>query len=421
MHEGPLLKAAETGDTAAVRALLSEGAEVDERTSHGDTALMRAAASGHVEMVLLLLDAGADVNAMATSGMTALMRASFFGHTGVVRALLDRGADPHLTDRTGMTALDWAGAKGETEAVNILKGIPAPDAQTSAALGEVNGIAASGAHAEPRAEAPGPDADGTDRGAFARPEASRHQPPSPAQDAEGEVTQVAVRARPRTHPGEDLAAEVLPPPTAREREGSPPRGSSDLLRQAGLFVVLTLFFAALSWVILEWTGIFIPREPSPAPSPAEVGATGEAAPASKEAPHREDAPQPARSPSDDEALTAALGDWVAATNAQDIERQMGFYAERLHTYYRRRNVTSGFVRNEKADVFAKARKVEIRAGVPEIEYGGDNLSARMRFRKTYLIDGGPGARRGEVIQELFWRHTKNGWKIVGERDAEVIR
>jgi hypothetical protein len=40
----------------------------------------------------------------------------------------------------------------------------------------------------------------------------------------------------------------------------------------------------------------------------------------------------------------------------------------------------------------------------------------MRFRKRYRI----GARGGEVLQELRWRRTPSGWKIVGERDLRVL-
>ena len=47
----------------------------------------------------------------------------------------------------------------------------------------------------------------------------------------------------------------------------------------------------------------------------------------------------------------------------------------------------------------------------------------MRFRKRYQIGGSPGssARTGEVLQELRWRRTPGGWKIVGERDVRVLQ
>ncbi len=44
----------------------------------------------------------------------------------------------------------------------------------------------------------------------------------------------------------------------------------------------------------------------------------------------------------------------------------------------------------------------------------------MRFRKRYNIEGIRNSR-GEVLQELRWAKTDEGWKIIGERDVRVIR
>jgi len=44
----------------------------------------------------------------------------------------------------------------------------------------------------------------------------------------------------------------------------------------------------------------------------------------------------------------------------------------------------------------------------------------MRFRKKYQIENASGSRRGEVVQELRWRKTIDGWKIFSERDIRVI-
>lgn len=44
----------------------------------------------------------------------------------------------------------------------------------------------------------------------------------------------------------------------------------------------------------------------------------------------------------------------------------------------------------------------------------------MRFRKSWDFKGAqPGS--GEVVQELRWRKFDTGWKIVSERDMQVIR
>jgi hypothetical protein len=47
--------------------------------------------------------------------------------------------------------------------------------------------------------------------------------------------------------------------------------------------------------------------------------------------------------------------------------------------------------------------------------------AIMRFRKQYITQRGSQSQRGEVIQELRWQRTLEGWKIFSERDVRVLR
>ena len=100
---------------------------------------------------------------------------------------------------------------------------------------------------------------------------------------------------------------------------------------------------------------------------------------------------------------------------------MRYYMPRVETFYLARNVSSAFVRDEKRRLFGRARRVHIRVNDPEIRRDPQGRSATLRFRKMYEIDSGRGSRRGEVLQEVRWVKTDGGWKIVGERDAKVIR
>ncbi len=121
------------------------------------------------------------------------------------------------------------------------------------------------------------------------------------------------------------------------------------------------------------------------------------------------------------ALRTSLERWVGATNARDIEGQMGFYAARVRAFYLARNVTRAFVRAEKARVFSSAETIDIRAEEPEIVFQDGGRTAVMRFRKRYRIEDGPRSRRGAVVQELRWQRAAGGWKIFSERDIRVIR
>lgn len=116
-------------------------------------------------------------------------------------------------------------------------------------------------------------------------------------------------------------------------------------------------------------------------------------------------------------LRASLNEWIAATNARDVGKQMTFYAPSLEAFYLSRNASRAAVREEKSRLFSRASAVDVRASEPEIRLGRDGHTAVMRFRKRYQID----ERGGEVLQELRWRHTPSGWRIVSERDLRVIQ
>ena len=89
----PLLMAAADGDTARVRHLIAQGANVNAADEDGgDTALMFAAANGRADTVAELLKAGADVHKKNRGGATALLQARLHGGRQVVELLLRAGA-----------------------------------------------------------------------------------------------------------------------------------------------------------------------------------------------------------------------------------------------------------------------------------------------------------------------------------------
>jgi len=117
----------------------------------------------------------------------------------------------------------------------------------------------------------------------------------------------------------------------------------------------------------------------------------------------------------------ALDEWIAATNNRDIARQMSFYMPQLEAFYLTRNTPVSAVRAEKNRAFQTARSIDIRAAEPEIVFQDGGRTAVMRFRKQYRIVDSSKTRSGEVVQELRWQRTANGWKIFSERDVRVIR
>jgi hypothetical protein len=113
-----LRNAASAGDTQAVLAILSRGADVNGKSpDNGGTALMLAAMGGKREMAEMLISNGAEVNAISRDGNTALMFTALFGHRDVMQLLLEHGADTKIKNKQGGTALMISSDKPELVAL----------------------------------------------------------------------------------------------------------------------------------------------------------------------------------------------------------------------------------------------------------------------------------------------------------------
>ena len=76
---------------------------------------------GSLKIVTTLIENGADVNAKMRHGETALMLAARKGRTEIVKTLLENGADPNVKNMNGETALKYASRYKHTETVQVLK------------------------------------------------------------------------------------------------------------------------------------------------------------------------------------------------------------------------------------------------------------------------------------------------------------
>src|SRR6267143_88562 len=102
--------------------------------------LLRAAADGEANIVRDLLAEGADVNEATEGGRTALMLAALLGHEDIVALLLNAGANAQLEDKVGLTAMDWAARRGFPKITQLIGNSPGnePSDQTNATLGRVD-------------------------------------------------------------------------------------------------------------------------------------------------------------------------------------------------------------------------------------------------------------------------------------------
>jgi ankyrin repeat protein len=130
-----LMAAARFGRVEVIQALLAAGADPNLPGEDYDGAIsyspiMNATTDRHsnqcVECINLLLAAGADMNQTTAEGVTALMAALIYPNLPALRRLLEAGAKVHLKNHEGKTALDIALSESEQmsgfdEAIALLK------------------------------------------------------------------------------------------------------------------------------------------------------------------------------------------------------------------------------------------------------------------------------------------------------------
>jgi len=117
--------------------------------------LTNAVTSGDEKAVSALLANGADVNETTGGGQTALILAVIFGHTNLIKLLLRAGADPQQRDNLGLNALEWAQRRGLPEAIAILTNGPqqsTPPRKIVIPLDEPKKVAPEKSAAKPRNE-----------------------------------------------------------------------------------------------------------------------------------------------------------------------------------------------------------------------------------------------------------------------------
>jgi len=120
--DSPLADAVMRGDSAGLRVLLKQGADVNEVQGDGMTALHWAASRGNLVATHMLVSAGARVDAVTrNANYTPLHLAAQNGRAETVKALLAAGANVNATTSSGgASALHFAASSGDAATVDAL-------------------------------------------------------------------------------------------------------------------------------------------------------------------------------------------------------------------------------------------------------------------------------------------------------------
>jgi uncharacterized protein len=118
--ESPVADAAQKGDSALVRTLVSQNADINSSQADGSTALHWIVRNDDLATADVLIHAGARVLAANRKGITPLDLACINGSAAMIRKLLDAGADPNAAHPDGQTPLMTAARTGNPDALRVL-------------------------------------------------------------------------------------------------------------------------------------------------------------------------------------------------------------------------------------------------------------------------------------------------------------
>lgn len=108
------------GNIAAIKILLSRGADINSKAREGSTPLLLAITDDNAKIAKILIENGADVNLAMDQGMTPLIAAVMTGHVDIVKILLNKGVNINAKVQ-GYTALDVATSKKNDKIIKLLK------------------------------------------------------------------------------------------------------------------------------------------------------------------------------------------------------------------------------------------------------------------------------------------------------------
>lgn len=125
-------------ELAIVTLLLKNlGAQIDAKTSSGQTALLWAVSRNNWRLGWFLLQNGASTETSNLQGETPLVLAAKNGSKSLCRLLLDRGANVNAKDLGGKRAFDWAPKVWDADLLNRLCQCLSPEPSESESAGFV--------------------------------------------------------------------------------------------------------------------------------------------------------------------------------------------------------------------------------------------------------------------------------------------
>ena len=213
---------------------------------------------------------------------------------------------------------------------------------------------------------------------------------------------------------------VVLPPRMQPQPARPRRGVGSILA----FIAVGLVALVAGGAIVAWV---LTRSKTPERADANTNASRqqENRPPDTPRPSPTNSPSPTATPEQiDPAVVrreveSSLNGWVRALSEKDLDGRMEFYADRLDTYYTKRNVAASSVRGENVRVFDRYSELEMDISNLDVSIDKDSGQVVTTFDKTFNFLGDEKDFSGSVRSEFRWKKINGRWRIVSERDLKV--
>jgi ketosteroid isomerase-like protein len=114
-----------------------------------------------------------------------------------------------------------------------------------------------------------------------------------------------------------------------------------------------------------------------------------------------------------------LDGWAQATNDNDVDRELSFYADGVDRYFLARNVTREFIREDKEKLYSNGERItSFQIDNVSIDQSSPDQAVALLTKHWNVVYAGGNAHTGQTKSRLWLRREQAHWVITGEQDLK---
>ena len=114
-----------------------------------------------------------------------------------------------------------------------------------------------------------------------------------------------------------------------------------------------------------------------------------------------------------------LHGWAQATNDNDLDRELSFYADRVDRYFLARNVSREFIREDQEKFYSKSERfTSFQIDNVSIDQSSPDQAVALLTKHWNVVYAGGNTHTGQTKSRLWLRREQAHWVITGEQDLK---